>query len=46
MLGQKVKELTIPSNKETEVQLHMPPGIYFITAIMKNNIVTSRLVVD
>ncbi len=32
MLGEKVKELALTTNTNTEVQLNTPPGIYFLSA--------------
>jgi hypothetical protein len=32
MLGETVEQLKATTNKDTEVALHVPPGVYFITA--------------
>ena len=44
-LGAKVKELSVPSNTNAEVELNTP-GIYFISAITKAGNVTGKLVVE
>ena len=45
-LGEKVKEYKIPTNKETQLQLNAPPGVYFITAVTNNESVSAKLVVE
>ena len=46
ILGEKVKEITIPTNKETGVQLQTPAGIYFISAVTKNESFTNKIVIE
>ncbi len=33
LLGQKIKEFSLPANKNNSIQLNQPPGIYVITAV-------------
>lgn len=46
MLGEKVKELAVPANKETEVQLNGPPGVYFINCVRDGMRECVRVVVE
>jgi len=46
ILGEEVKELRIPTNKETGVQLQTPAGIYFISAVTKNESATNKIVIE
>ncbi len=45
-VGEKVKEMTIATNKEEEVKLPIPPGIYFISAVSKSTRVTTRILIQ
>ncbi len=36
LIGQKVKEFTIPTNKNNNLRMDQPAGIYVITAVMPN----------
>ena len=45
-LGRKVHELQTTTNTNTQIQLNEPPGVYFISAITKNNSVTSKLIIE
>ncbi len=44
--GAQVKELTVPTNKATQVQLSVPPGIYYLSAFMKNEKAVLKIVVE
>ena len=44
--GEKVKEQTIVSNKETEIQLQVPAGVYFVTAVTSIGRISERIVVE
>ena len=44
-LGEKVKELTIPANKNTDVKLDCLPGVYFLNAFTNDGIYYSKIVV-
>ncbi len=46
MLGRKVTELTVQTNKETDVLLHVPPGMYFISAVIANERLGAKIVVE
>ena len=46
MLGEKVKEITAATNTDKLIQLDSPPGIYFISAVTKNEIVAGKVVVE
>jgi hypothetical protein len=46
MLGEKVKEMTIATNKETDLQLRVPPGVYFISGVMNGGILSGKIVVE
>ena len=45
MLGEKVKELKTTTNSNTEIQLNVAPGIYFVSAITTTGQKFSRKVV-
>jgi hypothetical protein len=45
-LGQKVKELLTTTNKPADVELHAPPGIYFVTALTQGERWTQRVTVS
>ena len=44
--GQQVKELTVPTNKDTPVQLNLPPGTYYLSAMVKNGKAATKIVVE
>jgi hypothetical protein len=46
ILGEKIKELTINTNKETPVQLDAPAGIYFISGTTNNENERARAVIE
>jgi len=46
MVGQVVKQLTALTNKEQEVQLSGPPGVYFITASTAQGRWSGKVVVE
>ncbi len=46
ILGQRVKEITLPTNIETKLLLNEPAGVYFITAISNKERVTSKIVIE
>ena len=46
ILGQTVKELSLQSNKETEVRLNVPPGLYFISVVTNGERVMEKFVVE
>ncbi len=45
MLGEKVKTLSLPANRATEVGLSLPAGVYMLTATVKDEQYTTRLIV-
>ena len=45
MLGQKVAEFTATGNKEEEIRLDVPAGIYILSATVKGKLLTTRIVV-
>ena len=45
VMGKKVKEMTIAPNKETELSLDQPDGIYFLTVRTGNGLLTTRFVI-
>ena len=45
-IGVKLKELTIMSNTDNEVQLDIPPGIYFVTAVTSLEKQSGKIVVQ
>ena len=45
MVGEKVKEITIPTNKATQITLTQPAGIYMMSATTAHGTYTSRIVV-
>ncbi len=45
LLGQKVKELTIITNKDTAVDFHVPPGIYFVAALADGERIVKEITV-
>ena len=46
LLGEKVKVITIPTNKKTDVHLQSPAGIYFISAVTKNESITNKIIIE
>lgn len=46
MLGEKVEEMAITTNKETEVLLNNAPGIYFVTVEAAGQRTTRKIVVQ
>jgi hypothetical protein len=45
-LGRKVKEFTTTTNKETDVQLDVAPGVYFISGVANSGNVSGKIVVE
>ena len=46
VLGEKVKEINATTNKATEIKLQAPPGIYFLSALTKDEKFVTKLVVE
>ena len=46
IIGQKIKEFTTTTNKETEITLNAPPGIYFVTSVTKEGRQTTKLIIE
>ncbi len=46
MLGEKVRQLTVLTNKETELQLNTPPGVYFLSVITKSRTLSAKVVIE
>jgi len=46
MVGTKVKETTIPTNRDHELRLDVAPGIYFIHATIAGSRYVQRVVVS
>ncbi len=46
MLGEKVKEFVSYTNTDIQIQLNEPPGVYFISAVMKGGTVTSKILLE
>ena len=46
LLGEKVKDFIIVTNKETDVRLNVSPGIYFVSAILNNERLSAKMVVE
>jgi hypothetical protein len=46
MLGEKVKEFISYTNTDTQIQLNEPPGVYFISAVMKDGTATSKILLE
>ena len=44
--GRIVEEFLLPSNKETEIQLHVPKGVYFLSAVSNTGQVAKKLIVE
>jgi sugar lactone lactonase YvrE len=45
-VGRKVKELKGVTNKETEITLEVPPGVYFVNAVTGHGRYVSKVVVE
>jgi hypothetical protein len=45
-LGEKVAAFDLRTNKPTDVDLKLPPGIYFVSAIINSERVNSKVVVE
>jgi len=45
LLGEKVKDFSIATNNETQVEMNVPAGVYFVTVTVGNERYTSRIVV-
>jgi len=45
-LGQKVKELIVAANKEVEVPLLLPPGVYFLTGNTQRGNINVKMIVE
>lgn len=43
VLGEKIKELTLRTNTDTEVKLAAPPGIYYISTVTTRGRVTAKV---
>jgi len=46
MLGEIVKSMTLPTNQNNDLNLPMPPGVYFISAAMGSEQVNGKVVVE
>ncbi len=46
IIGQPIKELTTTTNKETEITLNAPPGIYFVTSVTDEGRQTAKLIIE
>ncbi len=46
MLGEKVKELSISTNKETPIQINVPAGVYFISAQTGVEKITTKVLIE
>lgn len=46
IIGEKVEEITVSSNKETEVQLNGPAGIYFLSAVINGERVVKKIILE
>ncbi len=46
ILGQKVKDFVMGTNKDTEVSLDVSPGIYFVAVVANGGITTTKIVVE
>jgi hypothetical protein len=45
-LGEKIQQFITTTNTGTQVQLNAPPGIYFVSATINNENITSRIIVE
>jgi len=46
IIGQKIKEFTTTTNKQTEITLDSPPGIYFVTSVTNEGRQTAKLIIE
>jgi len=46
MFGRKVKELTTITNTNTELQLDVPAGLYFISTIINDESINAKIIVE
>ena len=46
ILGEKVKQLIIPTNEDMEIQLDAVPGVYLVTAISKDGNVNGKIILE
>jgi len=46
IVGQKIKEVTAATNKDVEVEMSVPKGMYFITAITVQGRLSEKVVVE
>ena len=46
IVGEKIKEISIATNKPSEINLDVPNGIYFLSVITMNGIVTKKVIVQ
>ena len=46
IIGQKIKEITTTTNKEIEIKLNAPPGMYFLNAITEQGRQSAKVVVQ
>jgi hypothetical protein len=46
MLGEIVKSMTLPTNQNNDLRLAVPPGVYFISAVMGSERVNGKVVVE
>jgi type IX secretion system substrate protein/NHL repeat-containing protein len=45
LIGQTIKELSATTNKDVEIKLDAPPGMYFVTAVTKEGRESAKIVV-
>ena len=46
MLGEKVKQFIAATNEDIAVQADAAPGIYFVTAVTKNETITKKIIIE
>lgn len=44
--GRGITQFMLHPNKQTEIRLNVPPGIYYLTAHTKNGTVLEKIVVE
>ena len=45
MMGQKVKEMTVTTNKETAMALDVPAGVYYVSVYLHGQKMTTKMIV-
>lgn len=46
MLGEKIKEINTTTNKETDVQLNVPAGVYFLSVIINGESLNTKILIN